>query len=165
MSGPLRDCLTTDHNMLDALLEFAIEQPGVIEPDAYSDFRKRLLRHISIEEKIILPAIETWQGGRKAPMQDRLHMDHGVIASLMVPPPTRSLIRTLQSIFVSHNPIEENEGGLYDLFEGLAGPETDKYLGLIKSAPEVRVLPHNDRPDLLEFAKQSLVRAGYQWKP
>ena len=165
MSGPLRDYLTNDHNVLDALLKFAIEQPGVIELDAYSDFRKRLLRHISIEEKIVLPAIERWQGGRKAPMQDRLHMDHGVIASLMVPPPTRSLIRTLQSIFTVHNPIEEDDGGLYDLFETLAGPETNKYLLLMKEAPEVRVLPHNDRPDLLEFAKQSLVKAGYQWKP
>jgi hypothetical protein len=165
MSGPLRDYLTNDHNMLDALLEFAIEQPGVIEPDAYSDFRKRLLRHISIEEKIVLPAIERWQGGRKAPMQDRLHMDHGVIASLLVPPPTRALIRTLQSIFAAHNPIEENEDGLYDLFEKLAGLETDKYLVMMKEAPEVRVLPHNDRPDLLEFARQTLLRAGYQWKP
>ena len=162
--GPLYEYLTNDHNMLDALLDFAIEEPGVIEMEAYSDFRKRLLRHISIEEKIVLPAIERWQGGKKAPMADRLHSDHGAIVSLMVPPPTRPLIRTLQSIFTAHNPIEEGEGGLYELFENLAGSEMDKYLELMKSAPEVRVLPHNDRPDLLEFAKQNLTRAGYDWK-
>jgi hypothetical protein len=164
MSGILHRYLSSDHQTLDSLLERATAQPGIIDMECYADFRKRLLRHISIEEKIVLPAIARWQGGRKAAMADQLHLDHGAIVALMVPPPTMSIILTLKSVFETHNPLEENEGGLYDLFETMAGPETETMLTQLKAAPAVPVLPHNSKPDLLDLAKQALVRAGHEFK-
>src|SRR5262245_31046375 len=119
MSGVLYQYLSNDHDKLDSLLERATAKPGVIDMECYADFRQRLLQHISMEEKIVFPAIARWQGGRKAALADRLHLDHGAIVTLMVPPPDPSIIRTLKSIFAVHNPLEENDGGLYDLFEAL----------------------------------------------
>ena len=164
MRGVLYQYLSSDHDGLDALLERAAAKPGEIDLEAYAEFRKRLLRHISIEEKIVLPAIAKWQSGRKAAVADRLHLDHAAIVSLMVPPPDRSIILTLKSVFAVHNPLEENNGGLYDVLETLAGPETEKMLAQLKAAPDVSVLPHNPKPELLVLAKEALARAGHEFK-
>ena len=164
MPGVLYQYLSSDHDRLDALLESAVAKPGVIDMEPYSEFRKGLLRHISMEEKIVLPAIAKWQGGKKAAIAERLRLDHGAIVSLLVPPPSPSIILTLRSIFAVHNPIEEQEGGLYQLFETLAGPETERMLAELKAAPAVPVLPHNEQPDILEVTKRAVLRAGYEFK-
>ena len=164
MPGLLYQYLSDDHDRLDALLERAVAMPGMIDMELYSEFRKRLLRHISIEEKIVLPAIAKWQGGKKAALAERLRLDHGAIVSLLVPPPTPSIILTMRSIFEVHNPLEEQEGGLYNLFEKLAGPETERMLAELKVAPAVLVLPHNEKPDAIEATKRAVARAGYEFK-
>jgi len=164
MFGVLYQYLSADHDSLDQLLDRATSKPGVIDFESYSHFRKRLLRHISIEEKIVLPAITKWQHGRKPAVADRLHPDHAAIVSLLVPPPSPSIILTLKSVFAVHNPLEENAGGLYDVFETLAGSETETMLEQLKAAPDVPVLSHNPKPELLELAKQALARAGHEFK-
>jgi len=164
MSGVLYQYLSSDHDKLDDLLKRATAKSGAIDIEPYAAFRKQLLRHISIEEKIVLPAIARWQGGQESALAERLHLDHSAIVSLMVPPPNPSIILTLKSIFAVHNPLEENPGGLYDTFETLAGPETETMLEALKTAPAVPVLPHNPKPELLEFAKQAVARAGHEFK-
>ena len=164
MPGVLYQYLSGDHDRLDALLESAVARPGVIDMEPYSELRKGLLRHISMEEKIVLPAIAKWQGGKKAAIAERLRLDHGAIVSLLVPPPSPSIILTLRSIFAVHNPLEEQECGLYQLFETLAGPETESMLAELKAAPAVLVLPHNEQPDILEVTKRAVLRAGYEFK-
>ena len=162
--GALYEYLTADHKRFAALLESTVAQPGVINMKPYSEFRKDLLRHISIEEKIVLPAIARWQGGRKAAIADRLRLDHSAIVSLLVPHPTRAILLTLRSIFEVHNPREEGKGGLYELFEMLSGLETDAMLAMLKAAPAVRVLPHNEQPNILEVTKRAVQRAGYEFR-
>ena len=164
MPGVLYQYLSADHDRLDALLERAVAKAGVIDMGPYSEFREGLLRHISMEEKIVLPAIAKWQGGKKAAIAERLRLDHGAIVSLLVPPPNPSIILTLRSIFAVHNPLEEQEGGLYQLFETLAGAETERMLAELKAAPDVLVLPHNEQPDALEVTKRAVARAGYEFK-
>ena len=164
MPGALYRYMSEDHDRLDALLERAAANPGVIDMEPYSEFRKGLLRHISMEEKIVLPAIARWQGGKKAAIAERLRLDHSAIVSLLVPPPMSSIILTLRSIFAVHNPLEEQEGGLYELFEALAGPETKTMLGELSAAPAVPVVPHNSQADILEVTKRAVSRAGYEFK-
>jgi hypothetical protein len=164
MHGVLYQYLSSDHDRLDALLTKALATPGVIEPEYYSEFRKGLLRHISIEEKIVLPAIARLQQGRKAAIADRLRLDHSAIASLLVPPPNPSIILTLQSILAVHNPLEEQEGGLYELFETLAKPHAEALLAQMETAPPVAVAPYNHQSNALEVTKQVVLRAGYEFK-
>ena len=164
MPGILYQYLSRDHDRLDALLTRAAAKPGIIDMEPYSEFRKGILRHISMEEKIVLPAIARWQGGRKAAIAERLRLDHGAIVSLLVPPPTHSIILTLRSIFEVHNPLEEQKGGLYELLETLAGPETEKILCELQAAPAVPVLPHNEKPDAIETTRIAVERAGYKLK-
>jgi hypothetical protein len=162
--GPLNAYLSRDHDRLDKLLEQATADLRAIDNEAYAEFRKGLLRHIGLEQKIVLPVIERLQGGTPAALEERIQLDHGAIVALLVPPPTPSVVATLRSILATHNALEEEEGGLYVLLDLLAGPETDELLARFQSAPEVRVLPHNDRPDLLDATRRAVVRAGYVFK-
>ena len=56
MKGILTRYLAEDHDRLDALLRRALRTPGSIDPEPYAEFRAGLLRHISMEEKVMLPS-------------------------------------------------------------------------------------------------------------
>ena len=162
--GVLYTYLSHDHDRLDRLLERAAAKPGVVDMEPYAEFRKGLLRHIAMEEKIVFPAIAKMQGGKQAVMAERLRLDHGAIAALLVPPPSASIVATIRSILRVHNVLEEQEGGLYQLFEQLAGPDAEKLLEKLRSTPEVPVVPHNDRPGVLDATRRAVARAGYEFK-
>ena len=72
---------------------------------------------------------------------------------------------TIRSIFKVHNPLEEQEGGLYELFEKSVGSETERMLAELKAAPDVLVLPHNEKPDAIETTMRAVARAGYKILP
>ncbi len=164
MPGVLYEYLSNDHDRLDGLLQRAATEPGVIDMDLYAQFRKGLLRHIAIEEKIVFPAVARLQGGRQAAIAGRLRLDHGAIVALLVPPPSSSIVLTIRSILLVHNAFEEQEGGLYQLFDQLAGADTERLAGQLKSASDVPVLPHNERPEILEATRRAVARAGYEFK-
>ncbi len=164
MPGALYQFMGDDHERLDSLLQRAVAKPCVIDAELYHEFRRGLLRHISMEEKIVLPAIARWQGGKKAAIGERLRLDHGALVALLAPPPTLSIILTIRSILEVHNELEEQEGGLYELLEDMAGPEREQIHAQLKSAPPVAVLPNNDKPEVLEAAKKAVARAGHEFK-
>jgi hypothetical protein len=164
MPGVVYQYLADDHDRLDRLLRRAVTTAGVIDMEPYAELRKGLLRHIAIEEKIVFPAIARLQGGRQAAVAGRLRLDHGALVALLVPPPSLSIVLTIRSILQVHNTLEEQEGGLYELLEQLAGAETERLAGQLKSAPEVPVLPHNERPEILEATRRAVTRAGYEFK-
>jgi len=164
MPGPLYKYLENDHNRLDSLLDRSLAKPGIIDQDPYGEFRRGLLRHIAREEKVVLPGIAQPQGGRPAAVAERLRLDHGALAALLVPPPTPTIIDTIRSILQVHNVLEEQEGGLYQLFEQLAGSEAETLLEKLRTMPDVPVLPHNERPDVLEATRRAVARAGYEFK-
>ena len=164
MPGPLYQYMEDDHERLDSLLQRAEARTGVMDAESYHEFRKGLLRHISMEEKIILPAIARWQGGRKAAIGERLRLDHGALVALLAPPPTPSIMLTMRSILEVHNQLEEQEGGFYELMEDMAGPEEEQMLAQLKAAPPVPVLPNNDKPEVFEAAKKAVAKAGHEFK-
>jgi hypothetical protein len=163
MEGVVYKYLSEDHDRLDALFQRAFVTPGVIGMEPYAEFRRGLLRHIAMEEKVMLPAIARSQGGKQAAVAGRLRLDHGAIAALMVPPPSASIAAALRSILLGHNALEEQDGGVYQLCEHLAGREAENLLKELKAVPEVPVMPHNARPEILEATRRALIRAGYDF--
>ena len=164
MQGILYHYLADDHDRLDRLLREAAGAPGTIDKQPYAGFRKGLLRHIAMEEKIVLPMIAQQKNAAVAAVTGRIRLDHGALVALLVPPPTGSIVATLQSILSVHNSLEEKEGGLYEVFEGLAGPDADAVLGKLRSIPDVPVVPHNERPEVLEATRRAVARAGHEFK-
>jgi hypothetical protein len=161
MTGPIYRYLEEDHNTLDGLLRRSITPSGAIDRESWDAFRAGLLRHIGIEERVLLPAARRRGGGPAPELAERIRLDHGALAALMVPPPTRALISTVQSILRVHNTLEEQEGGLYRVCEQMIGPEGEALLAKISAAPPVPLQPYNEKPEVLEATRRALDRAGY----
>ena len=161
MSGPLTNFLAGDHTRLDGLLQRAMITEDTIDLAAYAEFRAGLLKHISLEEKILLPAAQRWQGGDPLPIAAKLRLDHGVLAALLVPTPTPAIIAAIRTVLTAHNPLEEGPGGVYERCEQLAGVEADALLAQLQAAPEVPVAPYSDGPQVMSVVRRTLARAGY----
>ena len=161
MKGPVYTYLASDHDRLDALLARAEKNPDHIDPVPFAEFRAGLLRHIGMEERVLLPETAKLLGVKELPIAARLRLDHGALTALLVPSPTRSIIATIRSILRVHNALEEQEGGAYHVCEEVSGTEGEALLARLKAVPAIPVHPHNDKPEVLEATKRAVSRAGY----
>jgi len=161
MPGALYQYLADDHKRLDDCLQRAAASPHELDTTAYAQFRAGLLRHIGIEEKILLPSVQQSLGSKPLPLITQIRLDHAALAALLVPPPTRGIIAAIRAVLTKHNELEENQGGLYEIIERLARDELNTLLEKARSAPEVRALPHNAGPNVLKATRRALARAGY----
>lgn len=144
--GPIENFLTADHARIDALLGRAERPDGTIDAEVYAEFRQGLLRHIAMEEKILLPYARSKRGGEPLPVAAALRRDHGEIAGLLVPSPTRDLCAQLRVVLARHNQLEERAGGLYATCDMLAGTDADHVVERLKAQPQVPMAPHYDGP-------------------
>jgi len=153
--------LTGDHERLADLLNRATATPGAFDGAAFTEFRRGLLRHIAMEEKVLLPAATRARGGEPLAIAAQLRLDHGALAALLVPSPTRGIVRAIRTILDRHNALEEGPDGLYATCERLAGPGADALAAELRATPEVPVAPHNDDPRATAATHRALARAGY----
>jgi hypothetical protein len=138
----LHEYLTRDHERLDALLDASVRRDGTIDPAPYTQFRAGLLRHIGIEEKILFPSVRMERG--RSALIEQLHRDHAALAALLVPPPSTTEVETIRAILAEHNPLEENDGGLYDIAEEIAGDALEALLVAAQGTPDVALAAHFD---------------------
>lgn len=148
-TGGIEAFMTADHARLDALLRRADLGDGTIDPAPYAEFREALLRHIGMEEKVLLPFARSKRGGAPLAVANALRIDHGKIAKLLVPTPDRSLCRELRLLLEQHNPLEEGKDGLYAACDGLAGDEAEAVVARLRAQPAVPVAKHYDGPLLV----------------
>src|SRR6185295_823402 len=160
-AGMLTEFLVEDHRRIDGLMHAAMAHPSTVDDRAYGQFRAGLLRHIGMEEKILLPAAQRQHGGEPLSLAVKLRLDHGALASLLMPTPTSSILTTIQGILVEHNVLEEGPAGLYETCDSLAGPEGETILATLRAAPEVAVIRYNDSPAVMNAVHRALERAGY----
>lgn len=163
MNKPLHQFFTEDHHRIEKLLNKALEQPDKIEMSYYHQFRSQLLRHIKMEEKILFPAAKKANPEVTKDLIPRYRLDHGALTSLMVPPPTLSLINVIKYILEEHDLAEEEPGGLYDVCEALTHGQTQDILNQLAETEEVPVHPPNPAPIAIDSARRALARAGYDF--
>lgn len=144
--GALTDFLVEDHARLDALMAKAVRDPDHFDREAYEAFREGLLRHIGIEEKILMLDAKRRRDGVPLPMFAQIRLEHSAIALLLVPTPTHALMGEIASILAQHNPREEGPDGMYAACERLAGEDAASLLERAKQAPKVPVARHYDGP-------------------
>ncbi|MDT8325718.1 MAG: hemerythrin domain-containing protein, partial [Bacteroidota bacterium] len=148
--------LTEDHRRLEALLDEALRRDG-IDMEAYDRFREGLLRHISIEEHIVLPLVrDRAENGFFALQQIRL--EHGAIASLLVPPPDAELVAVLRTLLEKHNLLEETQDTLYDVLDHCAQTDKPELVMHFEMHPDVPLSKHINNPKGLEPAKRAIER-------
>jgi hypothetical protein len=154
--GPIEAHLSADHARLDALLSRSDADPAGIDREAFAELRAGLLRHIGIEQKILLPDAARRQGGVPLPVARRLRADHAAIAALMVPTPTHAIVAELRRRLALHNPLEEGPGGLYERCDELAGAEAGQLVARMIAYPAVPLAPHRDWPNVLAHVARLL---------
>lgn len=160
--GPVTRFLADDHRRLEQLLQTAVESADQVVQKTYDDFRAGLLRHIGMEEKILLPAAQRCNGGTPLSIAARLRLDHGALAALLMPTPTAGIVAAICSILDQHNVLEEGPDGLYETCDRLTGLDIDQLMAKLRAAPEVTVLPHADTPSVHGAVRRALERAGYE---
>jgi hypothetical protein len=153
--GPIGSFLTDDHARLDELMRCALRDPDTLDVAAFAEFRAGLLRHIAMEEKVLLPEVRA-RSGKPYPQARRLRADHAALAVLMVPPPTRELLAQIRGVLSEHNPLEEGPGGLYELAEQLVGDQYEVVLERLRATPAVRLAAHVDRASVYEHIEELL---------
>src|SRR5688572_17623029 len=96
---------------MGALLERS-DANGQLDVDAFEALRSRLLRHIGIEEKVLLAAARD-QLGEPISRARQIRVEHGAIASLLVPTPDVALVGELRTLLLAHDALEEGDDGVY----------------------------------------------------
>jgi len=158
--GPLSRFFADDHRRIEALLDRATAGPGPIDPGSFEEFRAGLLRHIGMEEKVLLPAVQRARGGTPLPIARQLHLDHGAIAALLVPTPTPAVVGRLRSLLALHDALEEGPAGAYDSCDQLLAGESAVLIEQLRTFAAVRTAPHNDGPLVERHVDQALALAG-----
>ncbi len=159
--GSIYRLLADDHRRLEDLLARASDGPGGLDLTAYGEFRAGLLRHIGMEETILIPAAQHAGGKEQLPMAAKLRLDHGALAALLVPPPSLDIIAAIRAILSGHNLLEEGSGGLYETCERLVSNGVAGLLEMLRNAPNPRLKPHVSSPGILDVTRSALTRAGY----
>ncbi len=122
--------LAADHDRLDALLSRAAE-----DPQAYESFRRGLLKHVGMEEMILLPAAKRLSGA-PASLAAKIRRDHGALTALMILTPTPAVLAAV-------------------------GDEAPRILDALKNAPDIPPAPHVDTPQALASVRRALEAAGF----
>lgn len=159
----MRAFFEADHRRLNELLPRAIGEPDRIDMAVFGEFRALLLKHIGMEEKILYLAGRLALGTTPR-IFSKLRVDHGALASLLVPTPTRAIAEDLLSILVPHGQREEEEGGVYDICLDAISPELAAFLlEELRAFREVPLKPHNDDPVVFEHIRANLELSRRQW--
>lgn len=163
MAGPITSFLAEDHDRLDGLLRRALARPAEVDLEHFGEFRAGLLRHIAMEEKILLPAAREARGGAPLPVARRLRIDHGAITSLLVPTPTVELVAELRAILAPHNVVEEEPGGLYETCDELLALRAPELVERMRAYPPVKVNRYQDGPNVQRTAASALAASARQF--
>jgi hypothetical protein len=145
-SGPIERFMSEEHARIDRTLAESLLDGGSIDPTTYARFRHDLLRHIAMEEKVLLPYARSKRAGEPLPIAAQMRIDHGQIAKLLVPSPSAQLIDQLCQVLARHNALEEGPDALYATCDALAADEAVDVVERLRAQPQVPVAPHYDGP-------------------
>lgn len=145
-AGQIEHFMVADHVELDGLLAASERDDGTIDDAVYTVFRERLLRHIAMEEKVLLPFARAQRAGEPLPIAFELRRDHSEIAKLLVRSPSADGIAKLRELLGEHNAIEEGPGGLYAECDAIAGAESAAVVERLEAQPRVPLAPYYDGP-------------------
>ena len=150
-----------DHARICELLE-SVCSPDGIDYGAYQRFRGGLLRHIAIEENILVPAIKKLRDGVDLPAARQLKHENAALASMLVPTPTNEIVARLKKLLAMHDMDAEGRDGLYAELERITGNDLENLLRRMDSAPAASLAAYRDGPKTFETIERLMLAAG--WK-
>jgi hypothetical protein len=145
-SGAIARFMVEDHGRLDRLLAASEGPDGAIDEPIYTRFRHDLLRHIGMEEKVLLPFARAARGGEPLEVATQLRRDHAQIARILAGRPSSAQLASLREILSRHNALEEGVTGLYAICDVLARGEAAALVVQLRALPNVPLAPYSDGP-------------------
>lgn len=158
--GEITDLLARDHDRLDALFTKARGDGTSVDLEAYEAFRRGLLKHVGMEELILIPAASRLRGAA-VELARRTRLDHAALTSLLIPNPTPKILAVIRAVLAPHNEMEEEADGLYAQCEEALGPEAGEVLARLRDAPDIPPAAHVDGPRVEASIRGALALAGY----
>lgn len=131
MVSGITEFLARDHDRLDALFTKARADEARVDLEGYEEFRRGLLRHVGMEELILIPA------------------------------PTPKILAAIRAILEPHNLMEEEADGLYAQCEKALGAEAESILARLRAAPEIPPAAHAEGPHVEASIRRALEAAGH----
>lgn len=157
----IHDLLAADHERLAALLERVVAAEPAAALFAWQEFRAGLLRHIAIEEKVLLADAKRRRDGTPLPAAAQLRLDHAAIASMLAATPAPWLLAELRALLDAHNAVEEGAEGVYAQCERLAGEDLASLEARVLAVPPVRLAPCID-PERIRGEIARAVRSAWE---
>jgi hypothetical protein len=152
--------LASQHRSIEHLFLSSTTDPEAVDASMYDEFRSKLLRHIAIEENIVLPLLRKHLRGG-FPMELQLRMEHDALAALCVLPPSPEVLYSMHSLLIRHDRLEEAHGTLYDLFDDCVRREPENIAEHIATFRQSATPRYINNPLALEYARRAIARAGY----
>lgn len=154
--------LSADHDRLDSFLIKAREgRDAELDMDSYEEFRRGLLKHVGMEEIILLPAVKRFSG-RPAVFAARVRREHAALTALLVPTPTPRVLEAIVAVLGPHNVMEEGEPGLYRQCEqAMTSDQREEVLSQLVHARDIPPAAHADGPRVMTVIRRALDEAGY----
>lgn len=156
----ITDFLAKDHDRLDALFAKACADPSRVVLEPYEAFRRGLLKHVGMEELILIAAARRLRP-EAVTLARRTRLDHAALTSLMIPTPTPGIMAVIRAVLEPHNAMEEAAEGLYAECERALGAEAEATLARLKAAPDIPPASHVDGPHVTASIRRALEAAGY----
>lgn len=154
----ITELLVADHERIAGLLARAREG----DLAAYEALRGALLRHIGLEEKILLPALAA-RGVDAGALGAQLRVDHGALAAMFVPSPSPELLARIAELLSVHDPLEEGPHGLYARADDALAGDAD-LLERLRRAPTPPLAKHFDGPRshaaIAELVRRAMEQRG-----
>lgn len=166
MSSAIEQYLEDDHQRLDRLLEQLLGS-APLDHELFERFRAGLLRHIGLEEKLLLPYARRRGSAELGYEAALLRREHAALASLLVPTPDPSLVQEIADLLRQHNRREEGATGVYAQCVSLLGDEASAGLASMQATREPPLAPHFDGDGTVRTNAAALAlaeRAAAHWR-
>lgn len=159
--GPIESALAEDHRRIDALLARAIDAEP-FDGESFGAFRSELLRHIAVEERIVMAEARRLDRSLAEPAL-ALRIEHGAMAILLVPTPDRALALELRGLITTHMAQEEGPSGVHARCERALRDCASDVAARMRAHPPVRTAAYLDvpgRPRTARAALEAMARRG-----
>lgn len=162
MGDRLSSFLKQQHAEAEEALERCVRADGQVDLARFDRFRRALLHHIAVEERVLRPALLA--AGCSPVFQNELRQDHAGIAALCIPLPCVDWVRDLRELLEHHHHVEEAADGFYARVDALV---TDDRLVLaqIASLPSIHLPMFESGPRVRDQLRAVLIETGITHAP
>lgn len=154
----LIDALVREHDEFLRLLDGCLTDERAVDLRRFEEFRRRQLRHVALEERVLMPALARRLGAPPV-FQNGLRKDHASVAALCVAEPNPDFLVDLRELLAWHNRGEEAPGGLYALCGEHLGGDSALDEEAAKLAPLV-LPPYGSGPSVVDVLREVMRAIG-----